>query len=676
MLTELRLAKTASLGWIVPLLLLGILIVVVYFPGRAGPFLADDYPNIIDNNGVVLEHLSIEDLASAWNANTSGPFKRPIASLSFALNYYFADQHFDPVAFKLTNVAIHIINSFLLFFLGRLLLSVACPSHPAQKLAFIATLIWALNPLQLTSVLYVVQRMSSLSCTFILAGFLIFLKGRLRSDKYGGSALMFIGCFLGTTLGALVKENALLLPLLIFVSEVTLLPSISDRVCRNKIYTYYLVTVIVPVALGIGYLIVYPEYVLNGYLTRGFSFSERLMTEARIIFYYLGLFFYPDNTQLSLAHDDYGVSKGLLQPISTFFAIVGVVALLTVSVFNSLRKKTPFLSFAILWFFVGHSMESTIFPLELIYEHRNYVPSIGVAIAFTVLVYELLIRVISNGLLNTLYACIILSLGMATHTRAAIWSNLDSFSYFEVRNHPNSVRANSAYANTLELKKGPNAETYQHYLIASQLNIFEVSTLVEMFKELNSLLYFHDPSKDKKYLVLPAKYDDPLVLDSQYMHVLKKLVNQEILRRISGKSHPLRTSDAIRTSAVCVINGDYECKEIASNVVEWLDAALALPGFYDIPVMHLIKAKLFFNQNQVGIAMAEINKAIELTPDRMYFYAEKAYLLITLGEYDQAEKLIQQAESRGVANSFDAEEFKKLRDAILIKNSALHTQAP
>jgi hypothetical protein len=303
-------------------------------------------------------------------------------------------------------------------------------------------------------------------------------------------------------------------------------------------------------------------------------------------------------------------------------------------------------------------------------------PSIGVALALVALLHEVLTKHVSNGLLNVLFACIIGSLAFATHTRAAIWSNLDSFSYFEVRNHPGSVRANSAYANTLELKHGPNAETYQHYLTASKLNAFEVSTLIEMFMELNRLIGFQGVAKDQNYSELPVRYDEPLVLNVTYMEALRDLVHREILRRISDKSHPLRTMDSIRTAATCLINGDYECKTIAANVLEWSDAALRQPNFTDKPMMHLIKAKVYFTQGQTENTFVEMDKAIALDPNRMYFRAEKAYLFIELNEYIKAEDVIRQAELLGVANGFDAKEFQKLRDAIVYKRSIAHTQKP
>jgi len=662
-------------SWLM-LMLLGILVLIVYLPGKAGPFLADDYPNILDNNGVALKHLDGQSLASAWTANTSGALKRPFASVSFALNYYFAGQHFDRAAFKLTNITIHILNSFLVFFLSRLLITVVVPRYPAQKLAFLTALIWAVHPLQLTGVLYVVQRMTSMACFFMLSGFLVFLKGRLNLDKTGGIVYMAAGCFFGVMLGALAKENALLLPLLIAVCEWTLMPVVSERAHRNKIYGYYAITVIIPILFCVGYLLKHPEHVLSGYQFRDFTLVERGMTESRILFYYLGLLFYPDNTQLGLFHDDFTLSKGLLEPTNTLLSMIGIIFLIVVALNNSLRRKMPFVSFGILWFFIGHSIESTIYPLELIYEHRNYLPSIGIVIGGVVLVYEIFVKRVSEWMLNSLYACIAISMALATYARASIWSSLDSFSYFEVRNHPQSARTNSVYANSLELKHGPNLETYNHYLIAAQLNTFEVSTLLEVFMELNRLIYYHDVNKYQQNIALPQSYDAPLVFDSKYMDSLKERIHEEILRRITAKTYPLRTMLGLRSAANCLINGDYECKNIAANLTAWVDAALAQPGFFDVPMIYLIKAKIYFNQGEVARALEFVDKAIALSPDRMYFYAEKAYLFLTLNEFDNAENVIRHAESLGIANGFDAQEFQTLRDAMQRKSLVAEPTVP
>jgi tetratricopeptide (TPR) repeat protein len=649
------------------LLVIGWLVLSVYFPGRAGPFIADDYPNILENKGVLLSHLDADELASAWSSNTSGLFKRPLANVSFALNYFYADQKFDPLVFKLTNISIHIINSFLVFFLSSLLIAAAAPSYPAKKLAFLSTLIWALHPLQLTSVLYVVQRMNSLSCMFMLAGFLLFLKGRLQAEKPCSIWLMLAGFAFGTLFGALAKENAVLLPLLIFVTELTLLPPITVTSARVRVYSYYTVTAILPVLLAVVYLLTHPEYILNGYLSRNFTLAERIMTEARVLFYYLGLLVYPDNTQLSFAHDDFTLSKSLFQPISTLFSILGVIGLLVLAVINCLHKKAPFLSFAILWFFVGQGMESSIIPLEIIYEHRNYLPSIGIAIAVVVFLHQVLAQRVSKLILNLLYAAMVISLGLATYMRSTIWSTLEGFSYFEVRNHPTSARATSLYAHSLEQKMGPNAESYRYYLAAAQVTDLEVSTLAQVYMLLNKLLYIHDVKNDQATnITLPLRYDDPLVLDRRYMQALKALVHKEIIRRIYNKAYAMRTLVTLRLFTSCIINQEYQCKTMSSDVMEWVDAALAQLDFTDRPVLYVIKAKLSFNQGDVEQAFENVDKALELSPDRMYFYIEKADLLVHLKQFDEAEKVIKMAEARGVPNGFEAYDFKLLRQNIAV----------
>lgn len=645
----------------IKLLLLAALIVGVYFPGRAGPFLADDFPNIIDNPGLLLEHLNTDELAAAWSSNTSGPLKRPLANLSFALNFYFSGQHFDPVAFKLTNVGIHVINAILVFFLSRTLFRVVLPHLPYQRLALISALLWGLHPLQLSSVLYTVQRMTSMASLFMLAGFLVFLRGRLRLHQPGGLAFMVAGCVLGVVLGGLCKENALLLPLLIFVVELTLLPRVPESSAQNKLLAYYAVSVGLPVLLGVGYLCLHPEYILNGYVARDFSLSQRLMTEARALFYYLGLLFYPDNTQLSLFYDDFPLSKSLFQPWNTVFAILGIVGLLLLATYNLLRKKAIWLTFAILWFFVAHSMESSLIALELIYEHRNYLPSIGVAMAVSVLLHQLLAQRISRILLNMLYICLIASLALSTYMRATIWSTRQSFSYFQVRNHPDSPRANAVYANSMELLRGPNAESYQYFLRAAQLSSFEVSTLVDVFLELNKLIRQHDAAQDQANIALPMHYDDPLLLNGRYMLALKELVHQEILRRIQARTYPLRTLVMLRMTTVCLTNGQPECQSIADELLAWIDATLQQPDFADRETLYLIRAKVYFNQGKETLAFESIDQAIALAPDRMYFYAEKAALYIILNQFEQAEQVLVTAEARGHLTGFEAYDFKKLR---------------
>ncbi|MCQ8180327.1 hypothetical protein NP603_04335 [Methylomonas sp. SURF-1] len=638
---------------------------VVYLPGKDGPFLADDFPNILDNSGIQLHSLSLNELSAAWSANnSSGPLKRPVASLSFALNYYFSDQKFNPIPFRLTNIAIHAVNGILLFFCVLFLIRAYDKSAPAKIIAFWSALIWSLHPLQLTSVLYVVQRMNSLACLFMLVGFLVFLKGRMSLNKPTGYILMWGGAIGGTILGGLCKENALLLPLLIFISEVTLLPSIDCRKTRLRLLIYYSIIAIIPVLILIGYYTFFPKYLLQGYTVRNFNLIERLLTEARVLFYYLRLLFYPDNTELSLAHDDFLISRGLFLPKTTFFAVVCVFFLIGVAINSNVRKKYAFASFSILWFLVGHLMESTVFPLELVYEHRNYLPSIGVIIGFVFLSYKTLEARASKLMVNSFYISIAISVAFVTYARAAVWSNTNSFTYFEVRNHPESMRANSAYAKNLELRVGANPESYSHLIKASQLDMFEVSTLIDMFIELNSFIHSLDIPQVNENVVLPSRYDDPLVLEKNYIESLMQLVNDEIMRRLADKTFSLRTMTSIRSAANCVIDQHHMCQGIGPSVLQWIAGAINQPGFSHVPMMYLIQAKINFFLGNQEQAWDGLNQAISLYPTWMYLRAEKAHLYVVLNDFEKAEQTLQEAEALGVATGHDLKEFQKLRDVM------------
>src|SRR5690348_1717236 len=212
-----------------PWLLLAIAVIltaVVYWPGLTGGWVFDDYPNIVDNGAI---HITpVHSTLAAWvNSAISSPssfLHRPLASLTFSLNWYFGGG--DPWPFKLTNVIIHLVNGVLLFFMLRALLrSLALRAEcfrrmadgggfptiddaAATRLALIVSAAWMLLPINLMAVLYVVQRMESLCQVFMLAGLWVYLHGRwmmltatdTRRDRRG-FALAFSGIVFGTVLG-------------------------------------------------------------------------------------------------------------------------------------------------------------------------------------------------------------------------------------------------------------------------------------------------------------------------------------------------------------------------------------------------------------------------------------------------------------------------------------------
>jgi hypothetical protein len=108
--------KNRRLALVFFLVVLGAGVFGVYAPGLKGPFVFDDYPNIVDNPLVAVDALDAANLRDAAFSLRNGPYPhRGLARLSFALNYYFAGGRFDAFAFKLTNVVIHVVNGLLVY---------------------------------------------------------------------------------------------------------------------------------------------------------------------------------------------------------------------------------------------------------------------------------------------------------------------------------------------------------------------------------------------------------------------------------------------------------------------------------------------------------------------------------------------------------------------------------
>jgi len=659
-------AAQSTEHFILKFLAIALLIGFIYLPGLHGGFVGDDYPNIVENKGIKINHLNFSELYSGWSANNSGALKRPISSVSFALNYFFSGQKINPADMKLTNIGIHILNAFLIFLVSSTLFSTLSKQIPAQKLGFICALAWALHPLQLTSVLYVVQRMNSLSCSFMLAGFLIYLNGRLNLDKPGRIWLMYSGFLSGTVFAALTKENGALLPFLMLVTELTLLrccvPATQPNT-KRQLYTFYGLTAILP-ALGIlGILFIHPNFVLGGYAFRDFNLTERLMTEARALFYYLGLIFYPDNTQLAIFHDDYAASRSLFEPITTLPSILGILLLAGIAGFCVYRKQYPLIGFAIAWFLTAHSMESSIIPLELMFEHRNYMPSFGIVFGFVGSIYLLSQRIRKKVLVDCLYAGLIFSLALATFVRSNIWSSLGSIAYFEVRNHPQSVRAQTTYAKYLESTKGEFAKAYEHFIVAASLHSNDASSLIEGYMALNRVR--HSQTIDTNQLSsLPAAYNSPLVLNQAYLDSLEAKLNQEILRRLAEKPNVISTMVVLRMATNCLVDRQEECQAMAENIKAWASAAEANPSYPNKAIMAVITAKVNFNQGHIDLALENMTKAIRHEPESFYYYGEKAYLYVVLNEFDKAEQVLNEVTATHKLPGNDLLEVSRLKEAI------------
>ncbi len=437
--------KTALLFCIIALT------VACYLPGLTGHFISDDGVNIRINQFLKINSL---DFSSLWQAATSGgvsPLSRPISMTSFAINQYFFGL--NPYYFKAVNLAIHLINGVQVFFMVKLLLNLhlrirgAADDNTASWIGLAVAAVWLLHPFNLTSVLYMVQRMTSLSALFTLAGLTLYLYGRkeLLSGNRSGFFAIAAALFIATPLAALCKENGVLLPLLIFVTEAILLRwNAPDQDNRRMLAAILGLTVAVPILVGLFYVLNNPSLILGGYVWRDFSLTERLMTEARVLWFYLHMIVLPNMSEMGLQHDDILISRNLFSPWTTLPAIVGLL-LLTAIAFV-LRNKQPLITFGIAFFFVGHAMESTIIPLELAFEHRNYLPMLGILLPLAYYALNPRLHLASVRVRRAAFLLLVILFAGLTATRAQQWGDTLLMRTMEVERHPRSMRAHTDLA--------------------------------------------------------------------------------------------------------------------------------------------------------------------------------------------------------------------------------------
>lgn len=444
--------------------LLGLLVTVAcYALGLSGGFVFDDYPNIVKNPAL---NFDPSQLSGWWYAAINGYpglIGRPLSMLSLAINIQLGAT--NPLGFKLVNFGIHLLTGLSLGVLGYLLLSalprLSLSHHERLLIAIVAATAWLVHPLNLTSVLYVVQRMNSLAVLFLVWGTIFYVHGRLNQQTGTPSwRWILTGLFGFGALATLSKEIGLLLPLYLLVVETCVFRFKSpDQKTGLRLIGLFVLTLGLPLLGLIILLAVSPDSLLGAYNVRDFSLTERLLTEPRVLLWYLRMLVVPVISEMGLYLDDLPISRSLFDPASTLPAMLAVLGLLVTAVL--LRTKAPVPAFAGLWFLAGHSMESTIFPLEIAFEHRNYLPGFGVLLAIS---YTLLrLEWGSKKALRLRHATVIAWIGLLAFQlgmRAHGWGNELRHYHMELEHHPESPRNNIEVGALYAVLARADPETY------------------------------------------------------------------------------------------------------------------------------------------------------------------------------------------------------------------------
>ena len=438
----------------------------IYWPAFYGPFLLDDQHNLVDTQ---IDQLNLTSLLTVATGNDSGLLGRPLPVITFALNFYFGDG--SPTAFKMTNWVLHVVNSFLVFALCRMLLSQVYASNAQMQkhltaIALFVAALWAIHPLQISSVMYVVQRMNIMAMMFSLIALVAYTRFRcLQLNGHGNVLLAISVVSIATILSCLCKENGALTPLYILLVEWVFFKFKQNdpRAQRWFRALFGLLTLFAVLVATAGFSI-YFDTLMSGYRIRDFSMTERLMTQPLVLMTYLKMILLPSISDMTFYHDNFPTVRVLDQ--RTVIACLALGVSLVVSILSV--RKAPLVAFGVLFFLTSQLMESTVFPLEMVFEHRNYIGLLGLILAFASICSWAVQKIQSSALALVLGFSTLAFMGFSAHVRAIEWSSDIQLHAFAVENQPMSSRARTAFIGILS-NEGRNQEALQQFEVLHAL---------------------------------------------------------------------------------------------------------------------------------------------------------------------------------------------------------------
>ncbi len=417
------------------------------WPGLHGGFLFDDYPNLellgsygrIDNGATFLRYMT---------SGFADPTGRPLSMLSFLLDA--RNWPADPYPFKRTNLLLHLFNGILLFAVLRQLgRAFVADARRCGAAAALGAGLWLAHPFLVSTTLYIVQREAMLPTTFTLAALWIWLRGRekllLGEGSRAALAWMTMAVLMGTLLAVASKANGVLLPPLLLAVECCLpAAALLSSLRRARLWLLAIPSILVLLAL----LASIPESATVTAAHRPWSLGQRMLTEPRVLLDYLGLLWLPRPYTRGLFNDTFALSTSLWHPWTTLPAMLAV-GLMIFWAWRQ-RRRHATLALAMLYYFVGQAIESGPVPLELYFEHRNYLPA-------TLMFWPLALWLTGSGsqrwLRHFLVAALPLGLAWMTHMSATLWGDPTTQALVWAEKNPDSPRA-QAYAAQFEMRLG------------------------------------------------------------------------------------------------------------------------------------------------------------------------------------------------------------------------------
>ena len=391
------------------------------------PFQFDDLPNIRANLIIKDFKYFVEPSRAKTLLLYSALRSRFVGYLTFALNYKL--HGLTVAGYHIFNLAIHVMSALLLYWL--VVLTCRTPAmKPSQNghqqvahcIALFSALLFVAHPIQTEAVTYIVQRLASLATLFYLLSLTSYIQSRLSLSKARRFTFYAVS-LLSAILAMKTKEIAFTLPIMITLYEFLFFEGQIKRRILSLI-PLLLTMVIIPFTLigmgkPVGELISDVSEATR--VQTAMSRWDYLFTQFRVIVTYIRLLLFPVGQNLDY---DYPLYHSFFSP-PVFLSFLVLAAILSFGMYlfryRKLVPHTRLISFGILWFFVALSVESSFIPIEdVIYEHRMYLPSVGMFIA---VMTSLFLAKDRGKIIIPSCMVIVIMLASASYARNIVWQS-------------------------------------------------------------------------------------------------------------------------------------------------------------------------------------------------------------------------------------------------------------
>jgi tetratricopeptide (TPR) repeat protein len=413
----------------IQILFIGLITTIIYYPSLEVPFYLDDFSSINENTYIY----DWQGFANLWEFSKI----RFLVYSSFALNYNL--HQFNVFGYHVVNIIIHFLVGFSVFIFVRSLLSIdnikcELSDFTLKWLPLFVALIFISHPLQTQAVTYIVQRTASIAGLFYILAMFSFIKIRLANDiKY--KIIFTVSLSIFTILAFFSKQNTFTLPIALLLIEFIFFTNNYKKFFKYLgISSLILLSILSVIFYFSPITLEFLDY--NSREVHAISRIKYFATEMPIIWTYIKLLFLPIGLHL-----DYDVAFINFWQTKVIFAILGHIILIGIAIMLIKLRRFSLVAFGILFYYLAISIESSFIPIrDPIFEHRTYLPNLGLILAISYLILAKLPQFINKESLILILAILLISLSSLTWQRNKVWADPILFWKNNSELEPNKTR--------------------------------------------------------------------------------------------------------------------------------------------------------------------------------------------------------------------------------------------